>query len=61
MLRDVHFQWSDEHGECYDCGNPAAFYSSEHTTPPYNKRCSVCAANDAANGAIITRIEEGGA
>ena len=56
-IKTVTFQWSTEHGECYDCGNPAAFISDEHNTAPENLRCAVCAANDAAAGAAIRRID----
>ena len=65
------FAWSNEHGYCYDCGLPAAFflpraYINEERTPgapdqkpnDVNKRCSICAANDAADGVTVRRIEE---
>ena len=50
---EVIHHWSDEHGACYDCGNPAAFYAPDmygETEGPRkeNKLCSVCAANHAA-------------
>jgi hypothetical protein len=56
-LVHVEFYWSDAFGECYDCGRPAAFVSSEHNSDPENKRCAVCAANDASGGATIQRID----
>ena len=55
-LVDVHFMWSTEHGECYDCGLPAAFYR-DGVIAEHNKLCAVCAANDAAKGAEIHRID----
>jgi hypothetical protein len=58
----VLFHWSTEHGTCYECGLPAAFYlpdaygmDSEGPTE-VNKRCAVCAANDAAEGERVARI-----
>ena len=56
-LVHVEFYWSDAFGECYDCGRPAAFVSSEHNSDPENKRCAICAANDASGGATIQRID----
>jgi len=44
----VVFEWSTEHGECYDCGCPAAY-----TTDPITKLCAVCAAQHAADGETI--------
>lgn len=58
MLVEVVFHWDDAHGKCYDCGKPAAFTSSEHESEPENKRCALCAANDAANGASIQWIDK---
>lgn len=58
MLVEVVFHWDDAHGKCYDCGKPAAFTSSEHESEPENKRCALCAANDAANGATIQWIDK---
>ena len=60
----VTFIWSTEDGHCYDCGLPAAFYapkrySHEPRDPsPQNKLCAVCAANEAAGGEMIRRIDE---
>lgn len=66
----VIFRWTRDYGDCYDCGLPAAFflpraYINEERTPgapdqrptETNKRCAVCAANDAANGETIARID----
>lgn len=56
--------WDDRYGECYDCGWPAAFYLPDaygvDGEPPkeYNKRCAVCAANDACNDSTVRRIAE---
>ena len=61
----VTFVWSSKHGHCYECGLPAAFKVGQylqqplaHNVPPEDKRCSVCAANVATHGEVITRIEE---
>ena len=55
----VHF-WSDEHGYCRECGNPAAFLVPDaYGDVPIgdeHKRCAVCAANAAADGELVTRI-----
>ena len=48
----IVFGWSRNHGDCYDCGLPAAFLSEGQTL------CAVCAANHAADGALVSRIEE---
>lgn len=53
MIRRVVHLWSDEYGACYGCGAPAAYTSDENESSPENLRCSVCAAEDAANGARI--------
>lgn len=50
-LEIVVFQWRRT-ATCYDCGLPAAFL---HSSDPL---CAVCAANAAANGVTISRIEE---
>ena len=49
-LEIVVFQWSREHGECSECGLPAAFRSGPR------KLCAVCAASYAADGERIARI-----
>lgn len=50
--------WSNRHGPCYECGLPAAFaLADEGPLRPEIKRCSVCAANDAATGIAIVRID----
>lgn len=54
----VVFDWSDEKGRCYECGIPAAYTSSEHSSSPENLRCSVCAALDASRGAAIIYLFE---
>lgn len=51
----IVFHWSRHHGDCYDCGRPAAFTSVQVDGP---KHCAVCAANAAAAGEEIMRIEE---
>lgn len=57
-LIDVHFQWSDEYGFCYDCGRPAAYLIGDRreSADTADLRCSVCAADCAADGEIITRL-----
>lgn len=57
-LRIVVFQWSAKHGECLECGLPAAFRTAAPDgvhSPDY--LCAVCAANRAADGERIERIE----
>lgn len=62
----VTFKWSTEYGECYECGLPAAFYTTDAYDRPdeppkplgdEHKRCAVCAANDASTGLTIIRID----
>lgn len=59
----VTFVWGNEHGHCYDCGLPAHFYlpveyGEKEAPNDTNKRCGVCAANAAAEGATVKRIPE---
>jgi hypothetical protein len=58
QLVTVIHRWDPQNGQCYDCGAPAAYTSDEHSTSPENLRCSVCAATDAAGGAVITYLFE---
>ena len=66
----VTFAWSTRLGSCYECGLPAQFflpraYINEQRTPnapdqapdDTNKRCAICAANAAAEGEPVLRIE----
>lgn len=53
-IREVTFRWSDEHGQCYDCGDPAAYALPERygrprgsEVRPEDKLCSVCFAASA--------------
>lgn len=61
-LRVVVFQWSAAHGECYECGLPAAFYAGsvprqkDSVFARAARRCAVCAANAASDGEKIHRI-----
>ena len=54
----IIFHWSRKHGDCLDCGNPAAFRATE----AYGRKiegpilCAVCAANYAADGELIERL-----
>lgn len=55
---EVTFEWSADHGRCYDCGLPAAFLDVDCYGPGrHEKHCAVCAANHAADGSTIRRIE----
>jgi hypothetical protein len=56
-LRIVVFQWSAKHGECHECGLPAAFIDRPYGDGEERRLCAVCAANSAAEGQAITRIE----
>lgn len=58
-LRTVTFQWDDRLGDCYECGRPAAFFATYKgdIPTPETIRCSLCAANNAADGENIARIE----
>lgn len=57
----VEFDWSTEWGSCYECGLPAAFrlvgLAVYETNLDSWKRCAVCAANAAATGEFIARID----
>lgn len=58
LPRDIElvvFGWSNHNGHCVECGCPAAFRRNELTD---DILCAVCAANAAADGEDITRIEE---
>lgn len=64
-LVQVTFFWFEENGNCYVCGLPAAFYlpfvyvregEPEEAPTAANKRCAICAANDAADGDIVRRL-----
>ncbi len=58
----VVFHWSTEHGACYDCGLPAAFYRTMRDLRveplPEDLLCAICAANAAAGGDEIMRIDD---
>lgn len=51
-LETIVFRWTRNHGDCYDCGKPAAFQTNLKI-----KLCCLCAANCAADGEQITRID----
>lgn len=58
----VIFYWSRNHGDCYDCGNPAAFvapcmYGDVRGVEKITIFCALCAANHAADGETIEWIE----
>ncbi len=57
--RTLLHAWSTEYGECYDCGAPAAFLRGYRpsTVRLEARVCAVCAANSAADGERITRID----
>lgn len=53
-LVPVVFVWASVHGDCYDCGLPAAF--ERYDEKYQHKLCAVCAANAAADGENIRRL-----
>lgn len=57
----VTFQWDERYGDCYECGRPAGFfatYNGSSLAPrPETLRCAYCAANEAADGETIQRLE----
>lgn len=60
----VLLHWSREHGDCIDCGLPAAFFAPDRfggwsDAHVRNIACAICAANWAAEGNVIRRIEKG--
>jgi hypothetical protein len=61
-LVEVVFKWSDKYGDCEDCGAPAAYVSDRYGAPdPVAKDgrlCPVCAAEDAANGHAVVRLDD---
>lgn len=60
-LATVVFQWSEEWGECYDCGLPAAFMVGPDTAfTAEGLRCAVCAAQAACEGETIRWLGEDG-
>jgi hypothetical protein len=54
-LVHVEFDWSDEFGRCYDCGLPAAYETGTRSTRR-ELLCSVCAAQHAADGEVLTYL-----
>ena len=55
----VEFDWSDEHGDCFDCGLPAAYRIprfTHNTMPDTDIFCSICAAGYASRGFEIRRL-----
>lgn len=59
-LVTVVFHWSTKHGPCYDCGLPAAFLAPKAygEDGAGQKLCAVCAANGAADGEQIERLNK---
>ena len=58
-IRTVTFEWDDQKGDCYTCGNPAAYRSDDagdYQDAPEGLRCAVCAAYDASHGASIVYL-----
>lgn len=51
-MRIVVMVWATRHGPCHDCGLPAAFKE----TGLDHRLCAVCAANTAADGVGIVRL-----
>jgi hypothetical protein len=61
-LVPVLFHWSNRHGDCYQCGCPAHFYTpdaygNDQPITDKHKRCAICAADDAVDGERVTRID----
>lgn len=57
-LQHVEFNWSTRHGECEECGLPAAFHViNAYGVGKHMKVCAVCAANAASEGSTVRRIE----
>jgi len=63
-IRTVTYNWDDSHGNCYDCGDPAAFVCPDlylytdgsNANEPVNENnifCAICAANHACDGERI--------
>lgn len=52
----VVLQWSTEKGACSDCGLPAAFRRGQGPLRDDDKLCAICAANEAADGDVISRL-----
>ena|SRR6266498_1577937 len=56
--RIVIGSWRTDNGECYDCGLPAEFRFHYKSLGMSDNLCSVCAANHAADGETIERIDK---
>ena len=56
-LEIVVLQWARNHGDCQECGLPAAFYDTPYKDGKQRKLCAVCAANSAVDGETIRRID----
>lgn len=55
---DVTFRWSTDHGECESCGLPSAFHAiDQYGEGKHQRLCCVCAADLAADGWPIARID----
>jgi hypothetical protein len=54
-LITVTFNWSDEHGLCYDCGRPAA-YRMNGWSDETGLYCSVCAMSHTMEGEQFTYL-----
>jgi hypothetical protein len=58
-LVHVEFDWDPQFGECYDCGAPAVYViDGEGPRADHLLRCSVCAAQAAADGSEIVYLFE---
>jgi len=56
-LVPVVFAWSEKYGQCYDCGLPAAYCIGDDYEDEAHLRCSICAAELAAGGDMIARLD----
>ena len=57
MIEEIIFHWARDHGDCADCGLPAAFQSLNCYGPDRHRSlCAVCAANEAVDGGNIGRL-----
>jgi hypothetical protein len=58
VTEQIVFYWSRKHGDCQECGRPAAYVAVDAYGPGRDQKlCSVCAAFTAAEGQPIARIE----
>ena len=57
-LETITFWWSRNYGDCIDCDLPAAYQAVDAYGPgKHQPLCSICAAEAAANGQPIQRLD----